>query len=452
MSTPQTDPAVSNRSGGLLDKLASLLRSRGVWVLIDQAVVSAGNFATAILLGRHLSQAAYGSYGMLLENMLLLNSLQAALIIYPYSVKGAGEPARLQRLTTASVLLTLVMFPLLAAGMVGVAAVSGVIELSGWAIVAIICWQLQETVRRGLMADLRFADAIWGDALSYLGQTAVVGVLGITGNLTLGRALVAITVTSAAGAILQTWQIRPQRLRAGDLAAAVREFWVLGRWALLTSMLVLVSGTAYMWVLKYGHGLETVGAFVAIYSVMKLTHPLMSSATSLIQPAVARARRTEGVHAAVRVVWRYSMLGLLLVPFYAFLLVAPAWAMRILFGEGTPYVAYANLLRLYVLSYSIVFVNAVAAATLGGLERPRYGFIAQLVNAVLSIAVGLPLTWLYGLPGLIVGGLMSIAGVLVAHVYFLRRAFREPPPQMVQPRGFDVRVDVAQPLETGGPP
>ena len=368
MSSPSADvplPLTESQSSRFAASLRTLA-SRGGWVMTDQAIVSLGNFLTANLLGRFLSPSAYGAFGLILENMLFLNSLQGALVIYPYSVKAAADPSRLPRLTTASIFFTLILMPLLGGGMIGVAWAAGTLNLWPWIFFAILFWQVQETLRRGLMSDLRFRDTVWGDAVSYGGQAALIAILALSNHLTLGNAIAAIALTSCCAAIIQAFQVGPQRTMPGEIPAIARDFWVLGKWALLTALLTLVSGSAYLWTLRFAHGLEAVAAFMAILAMMKLTHPLMSSVTSLIVPAAARARgRGEGNRGAIRVALKYSSLGLLLLGPYLFLFIAPALSLRIFYGWGTPYVANAHVLRIYVISYTLVFVNAIAQAMLG---------------------------------------------------------------------------------------
>jgi hypothetical protein len=74
-----------------LSRIAALSQRRATWVLIDQAVVSAGNFLTISLLSHNLAKTDAGVFGVLLETMNYLNSLQAAVIIYPLTIKGATE-------------------------------------------------------------------------------------------------------------------------------------------------------------------------------------------------------------------------------------------------------------------------------------------------------------------------------------------------------------------------
>src|SRR5262245_22544082 len=73
----------TDASNDLADPAQSSRRS--VWALADQGIVSLGNCATNVLLARSLAVAEFGVFALLLEAMLFLNSLQAALVIYPLS-------------------------------------------------------------------------------------------------------------------------------------------------------------------------------------------------------------------------------------------------------------------------------------------------------------------------------------------------------------------------------
>src|SRR5581483_9645528 len=102
----------------LQQRLWSYRNHRALWVLMDQGIVSAGNFFTGNQLGRHLTETGYGNYGLLLETMLYFNGLQAALVIYPLTIKGAtGDRTNLGRMATAAFVFSLLLLPVLAFAM-----------------------------------------------------------------------------------------------------------------------------------------------------------------------------------------------------------------------------------------------------------------------------------------------------------------------------------------------
>src|SRR5437588_80841 len=75
--------------------------------IADQAVISLGNFATAVLLARILAPDDYGIFAMLFGVMLLLNSAHAGLVIYPLSLEAAvAERFNLARIVAGALIVT----------------------------------------------------------------------------------------------------------------------------------------------------------------------------------------------------------------------------------------------------------------------------------------------------------------------------------------------------------
>src|SRR5688500_12520916 len=137
----------------------------GFWALADQGVASLGSFGIFFILGREFARrdamGEFGKFGMLFELMWFLNSVQGALVIYPLSVKGAtSDRATLARMAGASVVLTMLSAPVIGAAMLGTATMISTLLVGAWAAAAAVTWQVQETTRRALMAELRFREAI----------------------------------------------------------------------------------------------------------------------------------------------------------------------------------------------------------------------------------------------------------------------------------------------------
>src|SRR5687768_9777884 len=147
----------------------------GFWALADQGVASLGSIGIFWLLGKAFAQrdamAQMGNFGQLFELMWFLNSLHAALVVYPLTVRGAvSDRATLARLTGACILITLLAAPFIGGAALGMAAAYTDWTIGVWAALAVVVWQVQETARRGLMAELRFRAAMVGDAIRYIGH------------------------------------------------------------------------------------------------------------------------------------------------------------------------------------------------------------------------------------------------------------------------------------------
>ena len=296
------DRSSSAPAGADLSVKSPPLRGRvatSFWSLADQGVVSLGNFATVLLLGRKLSPDALGTYGVILGALLFLNNVQASLINYPLSVHGAtSDGLNLRRLTWGSILLTALLLLPMALAITWATRAMKVLELAPWIIATLILWQFQETLRRALMSQLRYRDAIWGDALSYLGQAGLVGALIWRRHSGLSWIFAAMALTSALGGAgaVDTDQSDCD-VHDGSCARA-RDCWDLGRWTALSNLAGVINIQVVMWTLVASHGAAEGGKLLALGTILGLTHPALFSVGNLIVPAsastsIGRLRRSE---------------------------------------------------------------------------------------------------------------------------------------------------------------
>lgn len=424
--------AARDRGTTAASEIARLLNSRPVWTIADQAVVSLGNFVSGVILARHLPEAGYGAYAVLLETMLFLNSLHAALVTYPMSVHGAThDPATIRRFGSAALWMTLALAPMLGIA-IGIGTFCGANQGGGTvemlllavsAVAGMLLWQMQETMRRGLMAELRFAAAIPGDAISYLGQVALLFAAASSGSLTLPRAFLIIGATSSLAVVLQATQIGIVRISLAELRSIARDFWKLGSWMLLANLAMIASSLGYTWTLRIFHGLNATATFAAMLVPLKVVNPMLMGVGNLLVPAVARISRREGARATIRAASRYALLGAAVIfSYYGLLCAFPTVALRIVFGAGSPYLEQATLLRFYLLNMVMVYIEIVLLGWLSGLGETRANFVTQTFQAITTLLIGLPLTARYGIPGLITGGLISTSVCVIAQWIMLRKA------------------------------
>ncbi|WP_270933764.1 MATE family efflux transporter [Falsiroseomonas oryzae] len=392
---------------------------RGAWGLADQGIASLGNYLSGVVLVQALSKQDFGTFFLVFGVLLLLNGLHAALITYPLSVRGAeGDAGHLRQRAGIAIADTLV----LAIPLGGVVASAAILaqrpSLIPWALAAMLAWQVQETLRRALMAHLRHRDALPGDAVSYLGQALLLAGLGYAGLLSLETAFGAMAATSLLGALVQGWQLRPARPRAAAILDAARGDWRSCRWMLLTSAITLVTMQSMPWTLGYFHGLATVAEFGALSLVMGLANPVLIGMLGMIVPAVAAS---PDLAAARQVTLSHALsAAALLVPFLLAVLVVPGQALVIVTQQS----AYSELgthLRLFALGYALAFPAQVVQAMLNGLGRTRDGFVAQCCFSATTILVSLPMAAAFGLTGAVWAGLLPGLAFSVVAITLLRR-------------------------------
>ncbi len=414
----------------VLRKLRAIWNSRSFWALGDQAILSAGNFFTNLAIYRRFSKTASGDYYIVLSFILFLNNLHMALVTYPLSITaGACGEADFRRRVRRSVEFTLLGSVLFSAVIVWPTARIGGWALVPWVVSALILWQLQETLRRAMMARLEYHRAVWGDLVSYAGQAAMVWAL-IGQDTPVFWAFGIIAVTSAASIVVQFIQLQghqrvaiaPSDPRWSEQAV---EHWHFGKWVLLSNLTNILSVYATPWVIGYFQGTGGAAMFSAVILLLNASNPILASVAGLITPAVAKASAEQSIRAARQVARKYAIQGaVLLLPFYGLLLLFPGFMLSKFYKSTSPYVVLTGQLRAFVVVYAVTYASAMIASYLCGLGKSRFPFYGQAVNAICTCLVTLPLAAKFGVTGAAWGGLLPVVAQLLVSLYYLRMTNR----------------------------
>jgi len=399
------------------------LKLQGFWAIADQGVVSLGNFLTTIIVARALSPQAFGIWTVIFGLILFLNGLHGSLITYPLSVRVASlDDGDVGQLVVASLALTSILALPQALILFGAGFLIGGPALGLWAIVGLLCWQLQETTRRALMARLAFRTALFTDAISYLGQAGVLWLLARSGQLTPEIGFAVIALTCGVAAVVQLSLIRVRLTVPSGLRDWARSFWMTGYWVLGSSLVTNFSIQAVPWALFLFRGPAEAAGFQAISNLLGVAHPIMLSLGNIVVPAAARIHVKEGLAAARRLALsRAAQFGLLLLPYVAALLIFPRQFLGLFYGPGSPYVALDSALRLLTLIYALHYVSLALKFLLNALEKNRPQFVVELCGSLLLAGLVVPLVLRFGLAGAIFATGVWLATRLTGNVIVLRR-------------------------------
>jgi O-antigen/teichoic acid export membrane protein len=369
----------------------------------DQAVVSLGNFLLTVILARSLSKVEYGTYVVLYGALLTAHSLHAALVTYPISVLGAHRtPRELQGLSSNS----LIVMSLLGA------PVSAVLILVAWIITrrtdllivvicAMLCWQVQETLRRLLMSHLRHRRAVLGDSVTYSGQVIIAYWMVHHGApLTASIGFEAILIASLAGAILHAIALGLGVPNLTESLLLAKEYFTLGRYPLLSSFGYAGTLLLVPWVLAF-KGLAEVASYQAMMNIVQVVNPVMFSVGNLIIPAVAHELlKPDGEAGARRVTRRYMLEGIaLLAPIFLAVLIAPDVIMRMVYGHLSGYTEHDNLLRIMVLGACGLYMSHTLYCYFLGKKRVTVAAKSQLLASTASALFAFLLIPVWGIVG-----------------------------------------------------
>jgi O-antigen/teichoic acid export membrane protein len=214
------------------------------------------------------------------------------------------------------------------------------------------------------MSQLRHKATIFGDAVAYLGQIALV--LFLVYRHVQMRAQIgfmAIMVASLAGAMVHAAIIG---LRAPVLSAALklgRESIRLGRWSLFSVLGYWGTVSLLPWALAL-RSLAEVANYQTMMNVVQVVNPVMFSVSNLVIPSVAHElRKPDGERSARRITFVYMLQGLvLLAPLFLGIIIAPAFIMRMLYGREAGYAENDAVLRLLVFGGLATYTGHILTA------------------------------------------------------------------------------------------
>lgn len=401
----------------------------GAWGLADQGLISAASLLTLVLLTRSVSADAFGLFVLAYAALLFLTDLQAALVTQPHNVLGA---ARLERGAyiryTAATGVWQGLFLLVALALALAAALGA--GLSGWSlgpllwalVPAIAARQAHEFFRRVLYTEGRVRAAFLGDLVGYGGQALALAALSLLGLLSGTTALYALAGAAAVGAAVQASQL-PGRFRLTVRREPLRENWEFGRWLAGGAVAYWCAANLYFYLAAAIVSPSASGALKAaqiplgpltvVLAFLAITLPIRFSrlfATS--RPAVSSEIRRLLLFTAPPVAGYCALVALFAGPL-----------LTVLYDDK--YAGHRSLVVLMAAYYFVLYVFTFLIAIVNARGLTRYAFFGNVAAALLTAALGWPLTASLGARGAALGMILSlVVAIAVTSTAFGRAARR----------------------------
>jgi O-antigen/teichoic acid export membrane protein len=415
-----------------LGRLRSILAKPGLaasvgrilWPVVDQGIASLGGFLLTIALARTLAPGEYGNFALFLGVEMLLFTAISSLVFYPMSVlSNVSSAARGAQLMRASVALLLLLCVPATACLCFVGVLLGRIDLILPVVTYFIVWQVQETFRRCLFAELRFAAAIPGEIISYFGQILILFWLYRHDGLTLTSALYAMAATSGLAAILQAFQtgLVSRGCADLDLRNAAGSFLRLGRWSLAGNLAAAMRQQAVFWFLAALSGDAMPGLLLAGINIVNILNPLIIGLSNVIPQVTARAH-LRGKIEALRAARPFAFSGLLMaIAFLAVVAAIPERVLSAIYGAGSIYADLAMPVRLLTVGAVISYIADMICSYFHGVTAVRQAMIANIAGMTASVVTAAPLIIGFGLNGACIALCIANAVRVLVSSILLRR-------------------------------
>lgn len=249
------------------------------WVLTDQVMVSGLNFLTGVLLARFLGVEGYGQFVLLYSVLLYGHTLYVALIVAPMMSIAPQVNSDVEQTNYLKGMITLqLLFSFLLSLIVFVLG-SGVEKwYPSWNLgekllplaISILCFQLQDWLRRYYFIYRKGKAVFINDVISYGGQIALLFLFYRFEQLSIANAFWAIAVSSAIAFVLGvvTENISPGWAYASQ---AFQQSWQSGRDLLLAGQ---INWAGSQGILLFGASILGAKAAGGIRAAQNIVGPL----------------------------------------------------------------------------------------------------------------------------------------------------------------------------------
>ncbi len=404
------------------------------WALADQCVVSACNFLTIFLFARTMSTPAFGAFMIAHTGLMLLTSVQGALIVQPHNVLAAPLGGASYRRFTAALGAAQLLFT--AALCAALAAAAGLLQALGAAqaggvvlalALAAFPWLAQEFVRRVFYTHGETRAAFANDALTYGLQLAgaLAAVIWLGGGADARAAFVVLGASSLAGAAAGLWQLRGHlQWNGGWLRALIawKEAWDFGKWLLAQSLLAWMGTHGHAWVVGIMLGAEQVGLYRAATHLVNVMNPVRQAAFNYLPSRGSKVRHSDGQAGLSR--WmRRTFWFLLLAPLPVALplMLFPGPILSLAYGDRYSGPELALILALATLAQLVTFVKFTFDLGLLALRGTKSIFYVHLIPVALLFTTGIGLVYAFGIVGVPLSALLIGIAVLAATAAAYRR-------------------------------
>ncbi len=399
-------------------------RRAAYWVFADQAVVSGCNFLVSALMARFLGVSDFGQWILVFGVVLYANTIAGALVWLPMLTLAPRleDPLErrhfLQGALAYQMGLTAVIAMVVGLGGAALAwwrpdwvTLSSVVGLA----VVVVCFQLQDWVRRYCFANGDAVPALTLDVIAYGGQVALIVALQLSGRLSLSGALMAVAVPYALSFVcgLLVLRLRPDWQNG---MSVTRTFWRVGRAYLFGEQTQWFGTAGLLYATAQVLGAQSSGAVRAVQSLLGPTTMLFQASNNLVLPRSAVAYQQSGRRGLssylLKVMWMFG------VPLFAGLAVLSflgTQAMTLAFGQA--YAAYGGLVAVQALQVGLTFVWLLAMYRARTLDRTDLIMWAGGVQAVVSLVIAFMLAPVAHESGVV---LASALGVLAALLVLLK--------------------------------
>ncbi|MCW5726927.1 lipopolysaccharide biosynthesis protein [Parvibaculum sp.] len=400
----------------------------------DQAMISATNFLTGILVARALGITDFGIFSLVWLGVLFTQSLQQALITSPMLSIGAKESGTaansyfgailVQQIALAAIFSISLIALALAATHFRV--IDGIEHLILPLASCVFFTQMHEFLRRVFFMNGDVFSAFLTDAARNIPQIAIFSffLMGPGSIRSVEAALLIISGCAGLGIIIAAPRAPSISFSATVAIGIFQRHFHFSKWLVGSALLQWTGSNIFILASGAFLGPAAAGALRAAQTLVGVTHIFFQATDNIFLPKAARIFRDDGDIGLRRLTRRVGILALATTGTACALIALPStfW-LNLLYGQE--YAQFGFLVVGYAASYMLMACSAPYRLSLLAREYSAATFSGYIISTAFSLIACYPLVNGYGLHGAILGIIVT-QGIMLANFYWHHKKLQLP--------------------------
>ncbi|MBQ0768220.1 MAG: hypothetical protein KBT58_02950 [Bizionia sp.] len=380
---------------------------------MDQGIVSGSNFLLSILLARVLNLDVFGEFSLLWLVLLFFLGIQNSFIISPmYSL----EPKRLKNssLSTSnllvfqfgfvlvSLLLLFVFFKVAQLFSSEYVISSGLFSFALFFIVYLV----QDFIRRFFFLKEKYNLIVIMDMLAYLGSLSLIFIYK-ENALDLNKVFTLMFFCFSTSIVFSVFFLGKIRINFRDVFLLIKEYWVFSKWLSFSAILQWFSGNIYVLVGSFILGPWVAGVVKIFQNIMGLFNVAFQAFENFIPISAAHIYKELGYKNMINYIKGFALKGFVIFFILGVLIVVLSPKQIISYIYGSDYLAYSNLIYIYICIYIFIYLGQLIRIIIRTIENTKVVFWVYFLAMIFSILLSWPLVKFYEITGIVIGTLLT---------------------------------------------
>ena len=416
-----------------LHPFISLLKSRGLPAIADQALASGTNFVISVIIARACTKEDLGYYALGYTILIFGINLQDCLISSPYTIYSPHlKGIDLKKYTGSSLILqislSLILSVALLIGGVVIVYTQGSTQLSQ--VISSIAFSISFILFREYCRRICFA-RLWMDAALFMDlclsaiQITIFLLFAYYGFLSVKLAF--IIIGGSCALLLIYWLFRYRSIYAFSVWEAIsdmRRNWSMGKWLIVSNLANIFSLELYPWFLAISHGIEATGIFAAAMGVVALCNPFIMGMANYLAPRTSHAMAHGGIVECIKIVKKGTFILSIIIGTF-FIITIPFGDQIVTLIYGHKYSGHGLIVGILALSLFVSVLTISFNYAFMAIGKSDLLFKSYLPSIVVTLSFGLALTKFLGPVGVALGLLLGNSSVSIARYFLFEKQFKD---------------------------